>query len=92
MSELKNCMSCGRDCTSESGYCYRCIGRGQQGVDERKDRHIVRFDGDPIMNINGDFVNSYGEDSMLDCKHVGFVSAKEEDRRYKRHRRIYTDL
>jgi predicted amidophosphoribosyltransferase len=67
--EIMCCLGCGRDTTASGGCCYRCIGRGQQGVDERKDRPVVRFDGNPICNITGVSYDDYGEEAMRPAKY-----------------------
>lgn len=88
--ELINCLTCGRDTTAKGGCCYRCVGRGQQGLDERKDRPVIRFDGDPIMQVLGDFDNAYGENSMRPAKKRGrFLSSAEEIRHFNKMRKIY---
>lgn len=41
MAELQNCNGCGRDTMADSGYCYRCVGRGTQQPNEAKGRSVV---------------------------------------------------
>lgn len=64
-NELKNCLSCGRDTRSVSGYCFRCIGHSEischadSQIDDRRDRQQFKF-------TNLDIEDDYSEDSDPD--------------------------
>ncbi len=88
---MKCCLSCGRDTQNTSGYCNKCFGHGSQ-IDDRKDRPVIHFDGDPIcLQVNQEFEDDYSEDSMITKQGSFYFSKGEETKRFNRLRKIYND-
>ena len=92
MSDVKNCLFCGRDTTAISGYCYRCVGKGQQMPYEIKDRHIFQLDGENATELDSRRIreDNYSEEAMGPGKpRVHIQTGKEETRHFNLMRRIY---
>jgi hypothetical protein len=85
--EIMCCLSCGRDTHSINGYCHRCIGQGWQ-IDDRKDRHVIHFDGDPICKQIKENEDNYGEDALGPQKFYYVASRKEENRHFDKMARL----
>jgi len=73
MSELKNCLGCGRDTKSDSGFCFRCIGQSRGSchedsqINDVRDRKVLKVGEElPFKFTNLDIEDDYGEDSDPD--------------------------
>lgn len=86
--EVICCFGCGRDTRAEGGYCYHCIGRGIQ-IDDRKDRPVIHFDGDPICQQSEPHEDDYREDSMGPEKLYPYFDKGENNRHFDRMAKIY---
>ena len=71
-NDLKCCLGCGRDTTSSSGYCYRCVG---------KDRAPV-YDLDASKNkmLEDDYSEESDANSCIEDKE--YMVCRDEKGRY----------
>ncbi len=63
MSEVRCCLYCGRDTSSESQICSRCYGRSKNcsQINDTKDRHILDRDIEITDNVLDDDEYDYWE-------------------------------
>lgn len=71
MSEIVNCISCGRDTRADSGICWRCRGVGSYHISDKRDRKGLQIDGDaPNKTLDLDAEDDYSEESNPDSVFV----------------------
>ena len=95
MAKIKNCLGCGRDTKSISGYCRRCTGDSRypntctQMPSEAKDRPAFHIGSEHLFGMGQSNEDNYSEEAMASSSQCDddYWSAKDHDRHFNEMRK-----